>query len=285
MSETTGSVTETGNPSTTTGETTTTTAADAKWYAGLSDPDLRGFAELKGWDTPDKALISYRNLEKFQGLPPERLAKIPDAADTAGWGEFNKRFGWAPPEKAEDYGFKAPDGMDGSLLGPLAERMHKLGLPADKAKGVVDGYYEVLGEALKAEEASITAANDREVVELKSEWGAEFDKLDQQAQRASAEFFKRSGLTDEHQSLMRDAMGPKAFSKLWAEIGATMGEATFVTGDKGPAMGSMTPEAAQARLNQLGQDTAWFKRFEAGGVPERQEFQKLQTILASATIR
>lgn len=282
MSEnTTGSVDTTGNPSQTT--TDTTTAADAKWYSNVQDADLRGFAELKGWDSPDKALNSYRNLEKFQGLPPERLAKIPEQADAAGWAEFNKRFGWSAPEKAEDYGLKAPEGMPSELLGPLAEKLLGRKVPAEMAKGIVDDYYAIMAESMKGEDTRLDQANANETVQLKSEWGANYDQLAQLADRAQTEFGKKAGISDDHMALMREAMGPRAFNKLWAEIGSAVGEAKFVEGGS-VAPTAMTPEAAQARLNQLGQDREWFKRYEAGGIPERQEFSRLMAIKANAAI-
>lgn len=281
MSENNGSPVDGGNPPVDGGQNAP--VADAKWYSTAPE-ELRGFAELKGWDSPEKALTSYKNLEKFQGLPPERLAKVPDANDTAGWGEFNKRFGWAAPEKAEDYGLQAPEGMAGDLLGPLAEIMKASGVPAEMGKKLVDGYYNMQSEAMKAEDARLEALNASETAKLKTEWGGEYDKLAQLADRAQTEFSKKAGISEDHMALMREAMGPRAFTKLWAEIGGSTGEAKFIEGGGSNSGTAMTPEAAKARLDQLGQDKAWFQRFEAGGVAEKQEFQRLQQILMNATL-
>lgn len=280
MSETTGSVTETGNPSQTTAGTTT---SDAKWYSGVQDAELRGLAELKGWDTADKALTGYRNLEKHMGLPPERLAKIPDKEDAAGWSEFNKRFGWAAPEKAEDYAFKAPDGADGSLLNPMAEKMLKRGVPAEMARGLIEDWYGLQAEYGTVADQQIEAANAREAAELKTEWGANYDGLMQLGARAEKEFGAKAGLNEDQMLLLKDTLGPKAYHKLWAEIGSGLGEAEFVDG-KVDQM-AMTPDAAKAKLAQLSGDREWFKRYEAGGVKERQEYQALRDIVARAAIR
>src|SRR4051812_22872278 len=104
MTDTTGSA-NAGNPdanasgtvdATTTAATTTTTtaAANAPWYGGVADAELRGFAELKGWKSPDDALVSYRNLEKLQGVPPERLLKLPEKADDPAWSEIHGKLGF-----------------------------------------------------------------------------------------------------------------------------------------------------------------------------------------------
>jgi len=275
--ETTGSVDTTGNPS----QTTTTT--DAKWYGGVGDEALRGFAELKGWDTPDKALTSYRNLEKMMGAPPERILKLPEAADDPAWGDIHKRLGFAPPEKAEDYGLKAPEGADGSLLGPMAEKMLGRKVPAEMAKGLIEDFYSIQGAAAAEADAQLKSANEREMAELKSEWGGEFERLNQQAERAMNEFGPKAGLTQDHMDILKDALGPKAFGKLFAEIGAKLGEAKFVDGKVDPAA-SMTVDGARARLQQLGQDKAWFQRFTDGDLQARNEYARLKQIVANASL-
>lgn len=277
--DTTGSVDTTGNPS----QTTTDTPPPAKWYSTVGDDTLRGLADNKGWDTPDKVLTSYRNLEQHMGVPPERLIKLPEKADDPAWGDIHKRLGFAAPEKAEDYAFKAPDGADGSLLGKFAEKMLGRKVPAGMAQGLVEDFYSIQGEAATAADLALKAANDREVMELKAEWGAESDRLQQQAERAMNEFGKKAGLTQDHMDILKDALGPKAFGKLFAEIGASTGEAKFVDGKANPA-GSMTVEGARARLEQLGNDSAWFARFNAGDLIARQEYQTLRDIVARASV-
>lgn len=282
MSENNGSPIDGGNPPADGGQGTP--PVSDKWYSSVQDADLRGLAELKGWDTPEKAITGYRNLEKHMGLPPERLAKVPDKDDAAGWSEFNKRFGWDAPATSEEYGFKAPDGADGSLLGPIADLMRETGIPKEKATKLVEGWFSMQGEASKNADLQLQSANERELAELRSEWGANAEELLQLGQRAESEFAKKAGIDDAHLELMKDAMGPKLFHKLWAEIGSKIGEAKFVDG-KVETHAAMTPEAAQARLNQLGADKAWFARYEGGDITARQEFARLRDIVARASIR
>lgn len=278
---TTGSVdTSTGNPSQTT--TGNTTAADAKWYSSVQDADVRGFAELKGWDSPEKAITSYRNLEKFQGLPPERLAKIPDKDDAAGWGEFNKRFGWSAPEDASEYKFDVPEGQSAAYADAMRLKFKEAGVPASMAEKLVASHNETLAAILKSEDDAFNTRAQTEMTALKAEWGGEYERLSSLAQRARQEF--AGGLDSSVLDIIEDVIGPAAHAKLWASIGSKLSEAKFVDG-KTEQLGPMTPDAAKARLSQLGADKDWFKRFESGGVKERQEFQQLQAVLANATQR
>lgn len=274
-----GSAPPAGNPPADGGQAP---APDAKWYSGLQDADLRGFAELKGWDTPDKAINSYRNLEKFQGLPPERLAKIPDKDDAAGWTDFNKRFGWAAPEDAAEYKFDVPEGQSTAYADSMRQKFKELGVPVDLGNKLVAEHNAALDAILKAEDAAFNVKAESEMAQLRAEWGGEFEKLNGLAQRAKEEFagsFDKATL-----DIIEDVIGPAAHAKLWAAIGSKLGEAKFVDG-KTDSLGPMTPDAARARLQQLHSDKAWFQRLESGDIRARQEWESLKGIVNNATIR
>lgn len=278
MSETTGSTAPVGNPPADGGQTTAPPASD-KWYSAIPDADTRGFAELKGWDSPEKAIQSYRNLEKFQGLPPERLAKVPDKDDAAGWGEFNKRFGWSAPDDAKDYNIEVPEGHDPSYAEGMRGVLKEAGVPKDMAEKLIKGSNGILAQLQQAETDAYNnrAAND--LASLKTEWGDNYDKLSQLAQRAKQEF--GSGLDATMLDLIEDVIGPANHAKLWANIGSKMGEAKFVDG-KVETLGPMTPDAARARLNQLMADKGWNDRYKGGDVRARQEYQTLRDTIARA---
>lgn len=284
MTDLTGS-TNVGNPAATAADGNTA-AATGPWYGAIEDADLRGFAELKGWKGPGDAIQSYRNLEKLQGLPPERLAKIPDVDDATGWTEFNKRFGWAAPEKAEDYGLSSLDaGFDPAFIQAAEGVFHRNGLPKELAVKSMTEIGGVLKQMQDEFEAGRVTTHNGEVAQLQTEWGANYDKLIQTAARAVAEYMPKTGLGDADMDAIRDALGSAKFNKLWAGIGSTMGEAAFHEGKTEAASLAMTPDAARVRLSQLGQDKEWFKRYESGGVKEVQEYQRLRTILANATLQ
>lgn len=283
MSDTTGSA-DAGNPSgqTAGGETTTTTttAAETKWYSGIENADIRGYAELKGWKDAGSAIESYRNLEKLQGVPAERLAKIPEASDTEGWKAFNAKFGWAAPETADKYDIPVPEGQRTDYAEKMKSVFHELGMPADKAKALVEKSNALQAELAAADEAALATSNANDLAKLKTEWGGNFDELSQLADRARKEILPNSGLTTEQLDLMEDLMGSAAMIRLFAAFGQKSGEAKFTTGGASNN-GPMTPEAAQVRLGQIYEDRAWFARFEQGGAAEKQEWDRLNAVLAN----
>lgn len=256
---------------------TTPPATDAKWYSGIQDETLRGLAELKGWDSPDKALTSYRNLEKLTGVPADQLLKIPSKEDTAGWAELNKKFGWAPPDDAKDYNIEVPEGQDAGYAERIRGVFKEIGLPKEMGEKLAKANNAVLAEMIKAEDDAFNAKAAADMAALKAEWGGEFDKLDQLARRAAKEY----GLDQSTLELMEDFLGPAGAARFWAKIGSKMGEAAFVDG-KVDSLGPMTPDAAKARVHQLGGDKEWFARLNAGGVKEKQEWAMLQSIIANA---
>lgn len=279
MSDITNGSVDAGNPSQT--ATDTNTAAEAKWYSGIQDEGIRGFAELKGWRDAGEAVKSYQHLEKLAGLPPERLARIPDTNDADGWKAFNQKFGWAAPEKAEEYKLPVPEGQNDAFARHMENEFHKLGIPADKARAIVEANNAYWGESAKNDETRIAEMNQQAGMKLKQEWGANYDELSQLAERAFKELGPKTGLSEDQFGLLEDVLGPAGVAKLWAGIGSSLGEAKFITSDKG-ATAVMTPAAAQARLDQLKYDREWFGRFEKGGQTERSEYNRLVQIVASA---
>lgn len=293
MTDTTGSA-PAGNPAGTAAGTegapagtaaTTTAAAADSWTAAITNPDLKGFAELKGFKTPEAAVEAYRNLEKFQGLPPERLAKIPEADDAAGQAEFNKRFGWAAPDKPEDYALPVPQGIEPDFAQAVAAKFHQIGVPKDMAIKITEAVNAISLQKMTDFDKAVELQHANDLVQLKQEWGANHDQLQELSRRAAAEFMPKAGLVDADMEAIRDAIGSAKFAKLWAGIGGSLGEAKFVDSGSPHTSGAlMTPDAARTRLTQLGQDKEWFARYEKGGVREQTEYKQLKSIVANATL-
>lgn len=267
------------------GNPTPSPAADA-WTASFTNPDTKGFAELRGWKNAEQAVESFRSLEKLQGVPAERLLKLPETADdAAGWAEVHKRVGFAAPEKAEDYGLSSIEGINPDSVGPVQDILHKHGIPKDKAAAVFKDYIAAERAVLESVQASEQVERDTDLAKLKTEWGGNFDKLTELGKRAAGEYGPKAGLEPTDMDAIRDAIGQAKFNKLWAEIGSTTGEAKFHESDGASATpATMTPDAAKVRLAQLGQDKEWFDRYEKGGIRERQEYQRLRQIVANAAM-
>jgi hypothetical protein len=256
-------------------------AADQPWYSTIEDADLRGFAEIKKFKDPAAVLQSYRHLEKMQGVPPERILKLPEAGDDAGMLEVKKRLGFAPPASADDYGLDKLEGLDPSFVKFAGEQFHKAGVPADMlgaAMGEIAGYLKKAEEDYNANRA---ARDHSEMAALEREWGAEGVALKALAERAANEFKGQVGLEDADMDALIDALGPAKFNKLFAAIGSTTGEAKFVVGS-GADSGVMSPDAAGAKMQQLLADQGWVARHKAGDVAAVNEWNRLVTIRATA---
>lgn len=256
-------------------------ATNERWYGGAAE-DLRGFAELKGWDTAEKAIASYRDLEKHMGVPAEQLLKLPkDAADVDGWNAVKQRLGFAPPAKAEDYDIAVPEGQSDAFAKAMRELFHKNGVPADMAKALVDGNNAYWAEQAKADEAAMETANANAMTALKTEWGANFDKLSQMADRARAELAPKMGLNEDMLGLLTDVLGPAVTLKMFAGLGESIGEAKYRTGES-TTVGPLTPEGALAKREMLINDQDWQRRYQAGDVRARQEWDQVNQTLAHA---
>lgn len=254
----------------------------APWYGTVEDAELRGFAELKGWKNPADALKSYRDLEKFQGAPPEQLLRLPaNADDKAAWGEVHKRLGFAPPEKADDYGLAQIEGFDPAFVTGAQQALHKHGVPKDMAGAVMKDIGAQLVELETAFNTQRQTQFEGELSALKTEWGGKFDELVETGKRAAAEYMPKAGLEQGDMDAIRDAIGQAKFNKLWAGIGSTMGEAAFHEGGQGSgSLGPMTPDAALVKRNQLVQDQDFLKRYQSGDVRAVAEWNRVNEALA-----
>lgn len=255
------------------------------WFSTIEDTDLRGFAELKKWGTPADAVKSYRELEKFQGLPPDRLAKVPDKDDAEGWKAFNARFGWAAPDDPKDYALPVPDGYKPEFARAMSSKFHELGVPKELGQKIAAAANEITLAQIAADDQAIELEHQQDLTRLKTEWGGNFTQLQQLADRQSDQIVKAGWLKPEQVEGIRDVLGTAGFMKLMANLGSQQGEAKFIQGDGSDptaALGTLTPEAARARLRQLTSDQDWNKRFQSGGVKEKQEYAQLRHVIAVA---
>ncbi len=205
---------------------TTTTAAPAvtaTWLDGLDD-DSKKFIETKGYKTAADALAELRAS--------------------------------APPDSPDKYDIPVPQGEDPTFSKAVAPLMHKAGLSAAQAKSLAEGWNE-LGAAQRAAAAQAAeqaereqvASIERQKVELKGEWGSDFDKNSEHVRRAWTAAASAAGVpADKMQDgveAMCSAIGHKAALKMFAMFGGHFAEDT-AHGLAGK--GSNTVVQAAARL-------------------------------------
>ena len=263
------------------GESVQATPAD--WRAGITDPDTKGFIELKGWDTPDKAIQSYRQLESHIGAPPDRLLKLPEKADDPAWGDIHKRLGFAAPETPEEYEITVPDGLDDKYAKAVAAEAKRLNIPKHMVKGLADFNAAFTAQAIAEMDAATERNHSDALAALKAEWGGRYDETMALSQRAEAALKSDMGLGDEDLLALMNA-SPRAYHKLMAAHGSTMREAPHISGDGSGTTThrNMSPEAAKVRIDQLKADPGFRQRYLDGDAAANSEMTHLLTITTQA---
>ncbi|TFG66381.1 MAG: hypothetical protein E4H28_02135 [Gemmatimonadales bacterium] len=234
-------------------------ATEAPWYGADAPSELNGFVELKGWEKPDQAIESYRNLETLLGADKAGRAVVwpKDANDAEGWKAIHSRLG--VPESPEDYGLKVAEGESDAFVKAAAPVLHKLGLSKAQAEGLNNFLEEYTGGLNKSNAEAVTAKTTQAVEALKSEWGAAYDERIEAGQKA----VRSMGLSEADLEQMEAAMGTAQLFKFMHKMGSKLGEAAFVDGGVPPSQ-TFTPDAARARLQELQKDKTWLDKYATG---------------------
>lgn len=240
------------------------------WYSGFTDESLRGYVETKGFKDSAALAESYRNLEKLRGVPENELARIPKEGDAEGWNAFYAKLG--RPESAAGYSLPVPDGDDGAFAKQAAEWMHAAGLTPAQAQMLAGKNNEFMAAQMKAHQEQQAVESDRQMAELKTEWGQAYEQNSEIARRAAKQF----GLTEDMLSGIEDAIGTKQLMVLFNSIGQGLGEHKAQGIGAGDSSFKLSPAAAQERIKQLQTDLEWGKKYLSGGANERAEMERLQ---------
>lgn len=275
MSDNNGSV-DTGNPA-----TIVPPANDAPWYASIENPDLKGFAELKGFKDPAAVLDSYRNLETKLGAPPDRLVKLPEKPDDPAWSEVFSKVGLGRPAEAKEYGLQVPEGVDPGYARAMEQAAFDAGVPKKHLAALV----EANAKFAAAEDARVKALEEvksaQDIAALKQSWGGLYEQNVELGRRAAAEMAAAVGLEAPELSEIEGAIGTAKFLKLFAAVGSKNNqEAAFREGGPGNTSFGMSPEAANVRFNELMLNPEWVKKALTPGTAENAEKTKLSHIKA-----
>lgn len=254
-------------------------AAPAPWYNDFSDPDLKGFTELKGWKHPSEAVKSYRELESLRGVPADQLLKLPKAdAKPEEWNPVYDRLG--RPAKPEDYKLPTVEGGEG-FAQKMAPLLHSAGLNQSQVDTIAKGWNAHIEASVKEMEAAQAQREQVDLQNLHREWPGEvFDQRQEMARRAVREFVGPvagdSEKTAEMLGKIEEAVGTASFLKLFAAIGEKVGESKYIGDNARPGNFGMTPQAARVRLSELRADKEWGAKYlKNPGGPEGQEFERL----------
>lgn len=265
-------------------QTTKQATENKAWYEGhsLADEDV-GYIQNKNWKSPADVVTSYKNLEKFHGVPAEQLLKLPkDMSDPAALGEIYNRLG--RPESPDKYDYKAPEGvqLDEGRMTWAKEVAHKMGLNKQQFAELTNATLAFEGEAIKSYQADLVRKHQAEELELKKEWGSAFEErkiLGQRAVRAFAD-----GTPEEKEAILgkiEDAIGTAAVYKLFAKIGESIGDDKIIS-TTGDTPFGYTPQQALADKKALMaelSDPANKARMDLYNKGQGKDYEKMQQLI------
>jgi hypothetical protein len=258
------------------------------WHTGVA-PEMLGFWQNKGLPLDDpkafgaKLTELYQNAEKFIGVPPDQVIKLPKPdAKPEEISAFRQRLG--VPAEAKDYDFSTIKDAGGQpLAAPLADALraasHEAGVPKDAAAKVAAAVVKHL-DSVRSTETTLAAGKlAEERVKLEQNWGGKDSPTYQFNHLQAVEGARRLGITPEAVKALENQIGYSSVMDAMRKVGAARSEDAFVTS---PGSGSGTPttrEGAMARKVELMADKAWGARLTAGDTEARREYDNLNKII------
>lgn len=232
-------------------------AVQPSWYGADVADEVKGYVKNKGWDGTDgplKVITAYQSLEKFHGVPADQLIRLPkDMNDNTALAPIYDRLG--RPAKAEDYKYTPPQGLEvsGEDLTKANALAHKLGLNNVQHNELVNAMINESTTSAAESERQNLATQTAQMNEVRREWGDAFEERSELARRAVRNALP-AGLNDEGRSAVltsiENAIGTANFLKMFANLGAKLGEDMIPRGDSTQSFG-YSPEQAKADLSAL----------------------------------
>lgn len=219
--------------------------------------DYAELVKTKGWKSVDDVISSYSNMEKFAGKFSSRGVVIPDGDDPEEWGKVYSKLG--RPEAPNGYEFshidlKEINDESKEILGFVKELGFKHGLSKRQLEGFVSEYDAKMAEMESAQEQAYLKDVDKQVGELKKEWGEAWDKNVALARVAGKKF----GIDGETLNALENTAGFAPMMKALAEIGEHFSEDGFVQGRGGSNTQVRTPKQALVELKEVQSDPDYF---------------------------
>jgi hypothetical protein len=245
-------------------------AAAYDWKAsGFDDADLPLITDRQ-WKGPKDVFVSYKNLEKLTGVPPEQMVKLPKDNDPAAWNEVYTKLG--RPATADKYNIPLPEGDKGEFAKTAREWFHEAGMSQSAVTKVAEKWNAHLASVAKSQADAAAATLTKETTELKAEWADQFDKNCSLVDKAATVF----GMGADTLKALKTAMGPKAAMKFLHTLGTRIAveDTQFVDGgNRTPdsAFAGMTPQAAMSKIESLKNDKAFVQQWNSRDPKQRME--------------
>lgn len=256
------------------------------WYDSFKDPEVKDWLKAYAGAYPDPEAVARKalHLEKFVGADKAGrgiIAPKPDAKPEE-WQAFYRKVSGVP-EKLEGWdGYKAPDLLaKDPVAGKFKEFAHKIGLPPMYFEATMGFVAEQMQTTIGQQTKDFEARGEKDMQELRAEWkGQEYDANTELGRRAAKAFVPHANPKELEDTLTRieGAIGTKAMMKMFAAVGKSIGEHGFVSGEQPVNSGGMTPEGARMKILELQRDQEWSKKFVAGDVDAKTEWERLHKI-------
>ena len=229
---------------------------------------------LSGGETTPEATETTQTTEQ---TIPEGYVALPTEKSTpeelsAFYGKLGR------PEAAEKYEMAVPEGMDDSFPKAMAPIMFEAGLSQAQAAKLAEGWNGFIATKTAELEQAYHVAQDKEMAELQTEWGADYAKNEEIARQAARKY----GLDNDTLIKLEHAMGSKALMNFMHKIGSTLMDAPIkATNANNTQPAAYTAAQAAAKLEELKAD----KEFGAKLIAHDKEAEKLFDALCMAVAK
>lgn len=249
------------------------------WKSFNLDPATQNVVDAHQWKDIPSMVNSYSNLQKVMGIKgshPDRVVVLPKDGDPPeAWNDVFTKLG--RPAKAEEYELPVPEGQPKELANKASQWFHKLGIPKGAAVKLAEQFNAYGLEMSTAQQAQVIEAHNKQVADLKAEWGANYDSNTLLVDKAAQTF----GMGEKELSALKQVMGPGAAMKFLHNIGSKLGaEGRFVEGQGGSSDPVMSPAQAQAEIGRLLKDKSFVQQWNSTSDPKaRQDARALMSKL------
>lgn len=247
------------------------------WYEGmeLSESQI-GHIQNKGWKGAGDVLKSYEELEKFRGADESQLLKIPSHDDKDAWDAFHEKLG--RPKTADEYVLGGDD-IESEDLDFFRNELFALGVSSAKATDFMNRMLERTKELGAADDESSTLSKKKELAELQGEWGPDYEKKVELANRV----LRQSGLEQEDLEILRETLGFTKTVRIMANIGERIGQDTIMSGGGDVPDFNKTVEQYVREKDELmaavGADPNRHAQWTLGKGPDKMKLDSLRTII------
>jgi hypothetical protein len=245
------------------------------WYSKFADENARGYAELKGFRSPEDAVTAARHLESIVGAEKAGKTLVMPGADAteADLKAYYTKLG--VPQSPADYKLLAEGQEATPFTAKMQEALFEAKIPAEAAKVLTAKYGEYVSAMEQQRIDAKTAQINKEDTEFRAEKDyAEHYEIARRAIKATQGY--------EEFKALKEQVGFKFAKDFFLKLGRGMGEHAFVQGT--PSAFGMSVEAAKVQLKTFQTDPSKRNAFLAGDSKLRAERDTLLNIIAGGNV-